>query len=122
MARRRTIPEPPYRDPTFMGSLAARPVRILAEYIDPLVRMRREEVGDTIVIFGSARIGPPDRAKARVKALQNLHKNRSPHHRAAIRQARSLLQMSRYYDAARELSRRITAWALTFGEHPRRFV
>ncbi len=104
-----------------MGSLAARPVRILAEYIDPLVRMRREEVGDTIVIFGSARIGPPERARARLKALQS-KKGGSPRYGPALRQARALLEMSRYYEAARELSRRITAWALTFGEHPRRFV
>jgi len=122
MARRKTIPEPPYRDPHFMGSLAARPVRILTEYIDPLMRMRREEVGDTIVIFGSARIGPPERAKARLKALQRSRKSASPNYRSALSQARSLLAMSRYYEAARELSRRITAWALTFGEHPRRFV
>ena len=30
--------------------------------------------------------------------------------------------MSRYYEEARELARRITAWSLTLGEHPRRFV
>ena len=61
MARRKTTSPPPaYRDAAFMESLAARPVRILTEYIDPLVRMRREGVGDTIVIFGSARIGPVD--------------------------------------------------------------
>ena len=30
--------------------------------------------------------------------------------------------MSRYYEDARELSRRITAWAMSFGTHPRRFV
>ena len=54
--RRQTPPQPAYRDALFMESVAARPVRIVTEYIDPLVRMRREGVGDTIVIFGSARI------------------------------------------------------------------
>ena len=48
--------DPPYRDPLFMESLPARPVRIMTEYIDPLERLRREKVGDTIVMFGSARI------------------------------------------------------------------
>ena len=57
MARRKQTPQQPaYRDALFMESVAARPVRILTEYIDPLVRLRREEVGDTIVMFGSARI------------------------------------------------------------------
>ena len=123
MARRKKIVQPPaYRDGVFMESLAARPVRILTEYIDPLVRMRREGVGDTIVIFGSARIGPPEQAQARLKRLARARHKASPQHRAAVRQARAVLEMSRYYQAARELSRRITAWSLTFGEHPRRFV
>src|SRR5712692_3440580 len=46
--------DPPYRDPVFMESLPSRPVRILTAYIDPLERLRREKVGDTIVMFGSA--------------------------------------------------------------------
>jgi hypothetical protein len=45
-----------YQDPRFMESLGARPLRILAEYLDPLARLRREKVADTIVMFGSARI------------------------------------------------------------------
>jgi uncharacterized protein (TIGR00730 family) len=123
MARLKKSPQPPaYRDAEFMESLAARPVRILTEYIDPMVRMRREAVGDTIVIFGSARICPPERAQARLKHLTSGRHRPSPQHRAAVRQARAVLEMSRYYDAARELSRRITEWSLSLGEHPRRFV
>ena len=57
--------DPPYRDPVFMESLPARPVRILTEYIDPLERFRREKVGDTIVMFGSARILSREKALAR---------------------------------------------------------
>ena len=33
-----------------------------------------------------------------------------------------MLGMSRYYEEARELSRRITQWAMTLGHDPRRFV
>jgi len=43
-------------------------------------------------------------------------------HREAIRDAKSALEMSRYYEEARELSHRITTWALTLGPRPRRFV
>src|SRR5277367_4669241 len=42
--------------------------------------------------------------------------------RAKISSARSLLEMSRYYEDARELSHRITSWAMTLGNQPRRFV
>jgi uncharacterized protein (TIGR00730 family) len=124
MSRRRHKEiEPPYRDPLFMESLPARPVRIITEYIDPLERLRREKVGDTIVMFGSARIEPRDRAQAH---LQKLRKEKRRHatleYRASLRDAKSALEMSRYYEEARELARRITSWAMSLGDHPRRFV
>ena len=115
--------DPPYRDPVFMESLPARPVRIMTEYIDPLERLRREKVGDTIVMFGSARI------RSREHALEHLHKLRKEkrrhatlEYRASLRDAKSALEMSRYYEEARELSRRITSWSMSLGDHPRRFV
>src|SRR5580692_3573189 len=123
MARRHQTPQQPaYRDALFMESIAARPVRILTEYLDPLVRLRREEVGDTIVIFGSARIVGRDRALAHLRRLKSLKGKQTPRRRLALRDARAALSMSRYYEEARELARRITAWSLTLGEHPRRFV
>src|SRR5580692_5632626 len=123
MARRHQTPQQPaYRDALFMESIAARPVRILTEYLDPLVRLRREEVGDTIVIFGSARIVGRDRALAHLRRLKSLKGKQTPRRRLALRDARAALSMSRYYEEARELAHRITAWSLTLGEHPRRFV
>ena len=115
--------DPPYRDPQFMESLPARPVRIITEYIDPLERLRREKVGDTIVMFGSARIRSREQAQAH---LHKLRKDKQRHatleYRASLRDAKSALEMSRYYEEARELSRRITSWAMSLGDHPRRFV
>lgn len=123
MARRhRTPQQPAYRDALFMESVAARPVRILTEYLDPLVRLRREEVGDTIVMFGSARIIARDRALNHLRRLKSLPGKANARRRIALRDARAAMQMSRYYEEARELARRITAWSLTLGEHPRRFV
>jgi uncharacterized protein (TIGR00730 family) len=49
-----------YRDERFISSDAARPLRILAEYIEPFERFQREKVTDTIVFFGSARLQPGD--------------------------------------------------------------
>jgi hypothetical protein len=84
--------------------------------------LRREEVGDTIVMFGSARIVGRDRALARLRRLKELRGKPTARRRLALRDARAALSMSRYYEEARELARRITAWSLTLGEHPRRFV
>ncbi len=72
--------EPPeahlaYEDPEFLASDDARPLRILAEYLDPLRRFRRQRVHDTIVFFGSARLdadGPLGRFYAQARELSRL--------------------------------------------------
>ncbi|MDB4975624.1 MAG: hypothetical protein JWN48_3965 [Myxococcaceae bacterium] len=45
-----------YKDPAFVDSDEARPLRILAEYLEPLRRFSQQGVRDTIVFFGSARL------------------------------------------------------------------
>jgi uncharacterized protein (TIGR00730 family) len=47
-----------YENPSFLESDAARPLRILAEYLHPLETFRRERIRDTVVFFGSARLSP----------------------------------------------------------------
>ncbi len=122
-ARHHHAPKVAFRNAEFMESVAARPIRILGEYLDPLTKLRREGVGDTIVMFGSARIQPRDRAVAHLERLERALKGRrTAAQRARLRKARSALEMSRYYEEARELSRLITAWAMSFGDRPRRFV
>lgn len=117
------MPKLAYRDPEFMESLAARPMRILAEYIDPLNRLSKANVGDTIVMFGSARLLSHKDALERVKRLEKGARRRTtPEQREKLRVARVGLKMSRYYEDARELAKRITAWAMTLGSHPKRFV
>ena len=53
-----TRPPLAYENPDFLHSDDARPLRILAEYLEPLWSFRREQVHDTIVFFGSARLRP----------------------------------------------------------------
>jgi uncharacterized protein (TIGR00730 family) len=45
-----------YLNAAFLASDAARPLRILAEYLEPLEAFCREQIQDTIVFFGSARL------------------------------------------------------------------
>ncbi len=112
-----------YHDSRFMESTIARPIRILSEYLDPLIRLRREGIGDTIVMFGSARIFPRAAAEERLKrARRNAKKRQSHAAREELREARNHVEMSRYYEDARALARIITAWAMSLGSHPRRFV
>jgi uncharacterized protein (TIGR00730 family) len=111
-----------YHDPRFMESLSARPLRILAEYLDPLTRLRKANVSDTIVMFGSARIHSRERAEAHLREAKAARGKKTAEGRALLRAARCDIEMSRYYEEARELSRRITSWAMTLGVHPKRFV
>jgi uncharacterized protein (TIGR00730 family) len=45
-----------YKNEAFLDSADGRPLRILAEYLDPMQVLRREGIRDTIVFFGSARL------------------------------------------------------------------
>jgi uncharacterized protein (TIGR00730 family) len=64
-----------YEDEAFLASEDGRPVRILAEYLEPLHRFRRENIRDTIVFFGSARLsseGPLGRYYREARELARL--------------------------------------------------
>jgi hypothetical protein len=47
-----------YQNTPFIEGTDGRPLRILAEYLEPLAVFERERIRDTIVFFGSARLAP----------------------------------------------------------------
>jgi uncharacterized protein (TIGR00730 family) len=64
-----------YDDETFLDGEDGRPVRILAEYLEPLHRFKRANIHDTIVFFGSARLssdGPLGRYYREARELARL--------------------------------------------------
>jgi uncharacterized protein (TIGR00730 family) len=70
-----TRPQLAYENTDYLESDDARPLRILAEYMDPLARFRRAGIHDTIVFFGSARLtpdGPLGRYLAEARELARL--------------------------------------------------
>jgi uncharacterized protein (TIGR00730 family) len=78
-------------------------------------------------MFGSARIESREVAAARVTRLKEaetgkMAKDKLRHHHLALRDAKNVLEMSRYYEEARQLSHRLTTWAMSLGARPRRFV
>jgi hypothetical protein len=67
-----TSPVLAYHNEEFLESDEARPLRILAEYLEPLCAFRRQHVHDTVVFFGSARLredGPLGRYYAEAREL-----------------------------------------------------
>ena len=102
-----------YEDSGFLNSKDARALRILAEYLEPRSRFDYHKVDDTIVFMGSARI------KSRADAEEFLRKAKSGKERD---RAQTVLRMSAYYEAARELASRLTLWSKGLDDEERRFV
>jgi uncharacterized protein (TIGR00730 family) len=106
-----------YLSEEFIESEDARPIRILAEYLDPLRRFRDANIQDTVVFFGSARVRSREAAERALGAL-TLH----PHDADVVVRAQKALEWARYYEDARELARRLTDWSLGLGTPHHRFV
>jgi uncharacterized protein (TIGR00730 family) len=87
-----------FTDSAFLLREELRPVRMQLELLKPEIVQREQGVESTIVIFGSARILPPD-----VAALGLADAQRGGDAQA-IRKASSQLAMSRYYDEARRFA------------------
>lgn len=111
-------PEKAYKNAHFLGSVPARPLRILSEYFEPLTRFQKHKVRNTIVFFGSARLLSSDDAKKNLKALQSQKASK-----AKIDEAKKMVKMAPYYDDAVELARLITVWSKkTFGATKKRYL
>jgi uncharacterized protein (TIGR00730 family) len=109
-----------YLSREFLESEEGRPMRILSEYLEPLRRFRREQIQDTVVFFGSARVASRERAERGLAALTR--PGGPPPDEALMVQARRALDWSRYYEDARTLARQLTAWTQALDSPYRRFV
>ncbi len=118
------MPQPlAYLDPDFLESDEGRPVRILSEYLDPLKRFKDQQIQDTVVFFGSARVDSRERAE---RALQTL-RARGVHdadaqYQVELQRGRKAVEWARYYEDARELARLLAAWTMTLQSDSHRFV
>ncbi len=110
-----------FLNPQFLKSVAARPIRILSEYLEPAERLRLARIRDTIVFFGSARSLSPEEAERRMIQVRDeieRAKTLTPDLESALSRAEYGLRMSRYYRDAMELSRRVTEWSKSLtGSH-----
>ena len=103
-----------YENQGWIHSPDARPLRILAEYMEPESRFEEMGVEDTIVIFGSARLLPKDVAEERLAQAKESGEG--------VERAEMALHMSKYYEDTRELSARLTEWSKSLEEGSQRFV
>ncbi len=87
-------PEKAYKNIDFLTSDEARTVRILSEYLEPLSRLTKHKVNNTVLFFGSSRANPEEKD--------------------------SLL--CKYYWEAEELAFRLAKWAIKLKRKGKNFV
>jgi len=118
----RHSPEKAYANQAFLNSPDGRPIRILAEYLEPVQRLRKHRIKDPVVFFGSARVGAQEEGHTRYELVRaNIGRQPSAEERRRLQQARHSLRVSRYYEEARSLAYKLTRWSSSL-ENDRRFV
>jgi uncharacterized protein (TIGR00730 family) len=112
-----------YLDPLFLDSDEGRPVRILAEYLDPLKRFKDQKIQDTVVFFGSARVDSRERAERALKTLRARgERDADEQFERELKRSCKAIEWARYYEDARELARLLSAWTLSLQSDNHRFV
>src|SRR5712664_3062146 len=112
-----------YQNKPFLNSPDGRILRLLSEYSEPLSRFRREQIQDTVVFFGSARIHSRDNASNRLTAARGNGPNVSAAQQAQnMKRAEAAVDMARYYEDARRLAFLLTKWSTQIPAKRHRFV
>ncbi len=117
-----------YNNPEFLNSPEARVIRIMAEYLEPVNRFQRHNVGGAVVFFGSARIMNPEKVTKEIRAMERQIAQATGEQRELAQKTLDWLhvqkRMSRYYSEAAELARLLTEWGMkhTVGNVTKRFL
>jgi uncharacterized protein (TIGR00730 family) len=110
-----------YQNEPFLNSPDGRILRLLSEYIEPLARFRREQIQDTVVFFGSARIESRNSADTRLKGVRGEGTKLAAVEKA-LKRAEAAVDMARYYEDARRLAYLLTEWSAHIPARRHRFV
>ena len=87
-----------FRDTDFLSQEELRPVRFQLELMKPEMLLDQAGVGSTLVMYGSARIPPPEAAQAALDSAHDL----SPEERVIVE---NLAKKAKYYGEAYNLAR-----------------
>jgi uncharacterized protein (TIGR00730 family) len=115
-------PSKAYEDSDFLYSSHGRSVRILTEFLQPRSKFRKHKIMDTIVFFGSARLVSKRDALKEYNKIKSINPKSTENFTEKLREAQRLVNMSRYYEDAVELSRRLTEWSMNLETTANRFI
>src|ERR1700730_14093834 len=107
----------------FPENADARPIRIFAEYLEPLGRFKEQKIQDTVVFFGSARVDSRERAERALLTLRarGVH-DADDQYEVELTKSRKAVEWARFYEDARELARLLTTWSSSLPSENYRFV
>lgn len=111
-----------YQNSDFLSSADGRTLRLIAEYLEPQARFKKHKIMDTIVFFGSARLKSKKEALADFNKIKNANPKSTPNFAKELRKTQHSLEMSRYYEDAVELSKRLTEWSMNLETNANRFI
>ena len=104
-----------YKNLDFLDSHDARIIRILSELLEPMQRFNKQRIKNTIVFFGSARTKSQLDAKKHLTTVQNCISRSTDKSNPVLQEKLEVAQhqifLSRYYQDAVELSKRLTDWS-----------
>jgi len=102
-----------YKNPEFLGSGAARLIRVMCEFEETGARLEAQGVERVVMFFGSARAKPKDEYEAALLAAEAAAKAAPGDSRAALQLRRLQKQafLIPMLDTTRELARRLTLWS-----------
>ncbi len=124
MAKQKRRAEKAYKNLEFLNSPDARVIRLVSEFLEPARRFRHQNIKDTIVFFGSARMKPRRTVLQHLSELERKAKLAKKPPRTvqkAMEAAQTELHMSRYYEDAVKLAKLLTQWSKRL-YHQHRFV
>ena len=94
-----------FRDTEFLLREELRPVRFQLELLKPEMVMEEARIGSTLVMYGSARIPPPDAAETALEGAKDLPEDER-------RIVENLVKKSKYYAEAYKLARKVSEKAI----------
>ncbi|HEX2055169.1 MAG TPA: TIGR00730 family Rossman fold protein [Nitrospiraceae bacterium] len=108
---------PADRDLSFLQRDELRPFRLGLELLKPELIQKEEGIRSTIVVFGSARLSEPHAARETLSRVETELQNDpgNPTLKQALSLAQRRVELSRYYDEAREFGRLVSATCQTAG-------
>ncbi len=123
---KKIIIEKAYNNKEFIHSPDGRIIRVISEFLEPKRRLRKYNIKDTIVFFGSARAKSTHELQKELSGFKKdektVGKTKRPLIQKKIKELESIKNLSKYYDDAVELSRLLTRWSLNLNHSKRRFI